>query len=149
MTFLLLILPASKESGYAEKAGKGHNKKSWLNHIEEIFHTIWSQLYSTMKTGGAGRGSYFSEAGNWLFGGEQLHSASLVLFILFFFFFLFVWFSLFFSSFFSSFSFLLNCPYLNTWVLAFFSFLPYPILGGGEWAAGCVVLSCLLTSYFI
>ena len=59
--------------------------------------------------------------------GEQLHCASLVLYILFFF-----------SP---SFSVLLNCLYLNPQVLLFFSILsPIPLGGGSEQAAAwCLI----------
>lgn len=124
MTFLLLILPTSKESGHAEKAGKGHKKKSWLNHIKEIFHTIWSQPCSTMKIGRADWGGCFSETGHWLAFGEQLHCASLILFPPFFFFFIFVCFSLFFHLY----SFPLFLSYWTVLISAheYFSFLPNP-----------------------
>ena len=43
------------------------------------------------------------------------------------------------------FSVLLNCSYLNPWVLLVFFPILSPIpLGGGQWVSGCVVLSCWL-----
>ena len=75
-------LPAEKV-GDAQEAGKGHSQDSWPKLAKGIFHTIWHHAqYINWGELAGGRARCSGTSWASVVGGEQLHCASLVLYIL-------------------------------------------------------------------
>ena len=140
--FFSFLCPASKKAGGAEEVGRGHRRDSWPKLAKELFHTIWHHAQYINWGSWLGGGIAARElTGHRSTSGEQLHCAPLALYSLILLVLLLSYYYYHYHCF-SFLSVLLNCLYLNSRV--FFLILS-PIPGvGGQWASGCVVLSCRL-----
>ena len=143
--FFSFSCPASKKAGGAQKVGRGHpGELTQTGQRNTPYHIASCPVY---KLGGAGWEGWIAAqelTGHRSASGEQLHCASLVWYSLI----LLVFLLSFYYYYYHYYYLLPFCPIkLSSSQPTNFTFfsdsLPHPT-GWGEWASGCVMLSCRL-----